>query len=56
MTKKDCELIAATFKSMGERSCVNTLDAHLAASWFADALERANPRFDRARFLKACGV
>lgn len=23
---------------------------------FADAFESGNPRFDRARFLKACGV
>lgn len=26
------------------------------AEYFADELRHTNPRFDRARFLKACGV
>jgi hypothetical protein len=55
MTKKDFELIAAVCRTRlyGDltKAQRDTVAAH-----FADALERTNPRFDRERFLKACGV
>lgn len=61
MTAKDYSLIAAALcytrstakpdlppvaVSMWERTCHDV----------ADALARDNPRFDRARFMRACGV
>ena len=55
MTKKDFELIARTLADWPR-----TDDEH--ESWehgcrhFADALATTNPRFDRAKFLQACGV
>lgn len=51
MSRKDFEAIAATIKSMYPR------DKNGAwANAFADMCARQNPRFDRRRFLKACGV
>ena len=68
MSRKDFEAIAAAIK--GERMSkpenttqqdeialqvhYNTLD--LAARSLADICAQSNPNFDRARFLKACGV
>lgn len=56
MTKKHFELVARVIKSMP--SFAPTLRAQRAscANAFADEFERENPRFDRARFLAACGV
>lgn len=62
MTRKDYQLIAGAFrrardyndsaaKSAGHQ--VGTADA---AIMLASALQEDNPRFDRERFLKACGV
>ena len=59
MTKKDYELIAgvmarlsADFNNGGE----DTVSLSLVAQELADVLSTTNPRFDRARFLSACGV
>lgn len=63
MTKKDYVLIATAIAA--SRGCKLGEDAN--TEWFrkgqadvayvlAGALERENPRFDRARFLAACGV
>jgi hypothetical protein len=59
MTKKDYELIAgvmanlsADFNNDGE----DTVSLSLVAQELADVLSTTNPRFDRARFLSACGV
>jgi hypothetical protein len=59
MTRKDYELIAEEIATSRK---VNLTDgtvlvsvAHIANS-LATALQVENPRFDRARFLKACGV
>lgn len=69
MTKKDYELIAyclftinywgntyigeeATKEQIQDRKII--IDR--LANWFADNLQQKNPRFDRIRFLKACGV
>ncbi len=62
MTRKDFELIAATLKPaiqvhVGEYPTDITGSAlRELARDFADALTRTNPLFDRARFLRACGV
>ena len=62
MTRKDYVAIAAVFKSRNEmaqniqnRAVRMTHYAEIAGS-LADMLAANNPRFDRARFLKACGV
>ncbi len=59
MTRKDYVLIAQTlaglmsdFNNGGEDS----VSLSLVAEELATALETDNPRFDRHRFLTACGV
>lgn len=56
MTKKDFELIVAVFAAepvqlLEDREIIENL-----AESLADALATTNPKFDRARFLAACGV
>ena len=54
MTKKDFELIA---RILASPYCAEDQIAVRAVAYrFADALATTNPRFDRARFLAACGV
>lgn len=56
MTRKDYVLIAAAIAKMPDfASSLRTAKASAAAS-LADALASDNARFDRERFLKACGV
>lgn len=57
MTKRDFELIARVIRNQNPGSVNQTLTAHLyeLAENFAAELARVNPRFDRARFMKACG-
>lgn len=60
MTRKDFVLIAAAFKSAMETEH-HTGGRHipgidLSARYIATALAQSNQRFDRERFLKACGV
>jgi hypothetical protein len=59
MTRKDYVLIADTlanlmsdFNNGGE----DFVSLSLVAQELADTLEADNPRFDRERFLTACGV
>lgn len=52
MTRKDYQLIA---QAIADVWCENTAQLYIAES-IADALAQDNPRFDRARFLDACGV
>jgi hypothetical protein len=57
MTRKDYILIAAAIKYVRDNSgnaCERT--AALVAVELAMQLATDNPRFDRERFLKACGV
>ena len=54
MTKKDFELIAAAVKEITADNYKQTREDK--AGLFADALALTNPRFDRAKFLTACGV
>jgi len=66
MTKKDYEKIAAVFAgtmhhlrvaaSGGEADQAMMKATVLNAMCMADMLEVDNPRFNRERFLKACGV
>jgi hypothetical protein len=60
MTRQDFEFIAEivreTIADPDLDSCVKEpLTFHMSRK-FADALAQTNPRFDRARFLRACGV
>ena len=64
MTRKDYEAIAAAIKAAAQNidpdytpETVNNMrqGVRLSAHALADALAE-NPRFDRARFLTACGV
>lgn len=57
MTRKDYVLIAEAFKVAAEAvDYPERLGALLAANEIAHRLERDNPRFDRARFMAACGL
>ena len=57
MTRKDYILIAEAFKSAAEAvDYPERLGALLAANEIAHRLERDNPRFDRPRFMAACGL
>lgn len=59
MTRKDYVLIASTFakfqKIQDLDQTINWTGADLARN-LADVLQGDNPRFDRDRFLVACGV
>lgn len=54
MTHKDYELIAKAVKQAGERTTGIAGVVQVAAE-LANALAGTNPRFDRERFIKACG-
>jgi hypothetical protein len=62
MTKKDYELIAkAIYGSLIQSYSLDWQDRFIeqhkiTARHVAVALERDNPRFDRDRFMAACGV
>lgn len=53
MTRKDFQLIADVIATSWHASAESRRDM---ANDFADALENTNDRFDRERFLAACGV
>ena len=53
MTRKDYVMIADTIATSWHASADSKADL---AYRFADALGADNPRFDRTRFLTACGV
>jgi len=53
MTRKDYQLLAETIATAWWYS-TEYQDSFVTA--LADRLEDENPRFDRARFRKACGV
>lgn len=56
MTRKDYQLISEVFAQFGNIcNLEETIGADIARN-LADALQADNPRFDRARFLEACGV
>lgn len=56
MTRKDYQLIAKVFNDFSKVIDLNeTVGAEIALC-LADDFANDNPRFDRARFLEACGV
>jgi hypothetical protein len=61
MTRKDFEAIAAVLKGQ-EWPKGDSYANGMHTEWenvvnaFGDMLNHHNPRFDRARFLKACGL
>ncbi len=59
MTKKDYELIAAAIKIESDnfKDDIKSFEVvYFTARGIASALRVDNPRFDSARFMKACGV
>ena len=56
MTRKDYEVIAATFNkvahSINDLSCLTWAES---VTSLASVLAEDNPRFDRVKFLNACG-
>lgn len=64
MTKKDFELIARilnknitdTNPKMTQIKYTGNQISTAMAMQFADVLQKANPQFDRTKFLKACGT
>jgi hypothetical protein len=58
MTRNDFEVIADVLKdqrNLAVQTGVDPTPAMIAAA-FADRLALINPRFNRAKFLRACGV
>ena len=61
LTRKVCEQVAASVKKSVDKAD-ETLDANLygfaaeMANELADYFQKENPRFDRDRFLDACGL
>lgn len=53
MTKKDFDLLAETVRTHQWR---DDYERFLFASHLASKLEKTNPRFDRDRFIRACGI
>ena len=58
MTRKDYELIAGVFalETKDEPQGRALSKMRWLATGIATKLQNENPRFDRERFLKACGV
>ena len=58
MSRKDFQLIAETIKglSLNWGGHLNDPSHDRVANDFADKLASTNPNFNRARFLRACGV
>lgn len=61
MTRKDFELIAGVIKALKQDqrdrgAFAHNPDLKEVAEWFALTLQEENPRFDRDKFLTACGV
>jgi len=54
MTRKDYVMIAEVIKNLDE--VIDEYALEVLADNMADSLESDNPRFDRDRFLSACGV
>lgn len=59
MTKKHFIMYAETIALLVKQangSAEKIATAQAMAETFADTAKRSNPRFDRARFMAACGV
>jgi hypothetical protein len=56
MTRKDYVAIAAVLAQAAKHTGADYVTVGIVAALTANVMARDNPRFDRARFLKACGV
>jgi hypothetical protein len=58
MTKKDYELIASSIEAVYNDKDLDKYKAGISevAYNIAEGLQYDNPRFDRNKFLKACGI
>jgi hypothetical protein len=57
MTRKDYVMIAETVRAAFDVGpLANTQLRDFLARLLADGMARDNPRFDRERFLRACGI
>lgn len=56
MTKKDYEVVATGLVMTVQRAFNGTDGYKLACDYMADELQRHNPKFDRQKFLTACGI
>lgn len=56
MTKKDYKLIAGTLYDVKYSDNVNNKDRKAIATLLAIRFELNNPKFNRSKFLKACGL
>ena len=62
MTKKDYEAIARIINCVYDNTSLSDYargvraTQHVIANQLSDVMQADNPRFDRVRFLKACGV
>lgn len=58
MTRKHFELIANALKALGEQKYIdNAKDARaFLIGYFCMSFELENSKFDRAKFMKACGI
>ncbi|MEP7454289.1 hypothetical protein [Phyllobacterium sp. SB3] len=54
MTKKHYIMLASAFKRQTEKEALDRSFYELAAD-ISDLLKQDNPRFDRPRFMSACG-
>ena len=54
MTKKDYKLVAESLKYSDEQGWTDHIE--LMAEDMADVFEAHNPKFNRSKFLKACGL
>lgn len=55
MTKKDFEFIASVIHNMPSHADSLRAQRQSCAAAFAERLAEINPRFNRERFLEACG-
>lgn len=56
MTRRDFELIAGVVRYVAELKTTDRDTLYLIAYAFATELGKNNSRFDKARFMDACGV
>ena len=56
MTRRDFELIAGVIRYVAELKTTDKDTLYLIAYGFATELGKNNSRFDKPRFMEACGV
>lgn len=56
MSRQHYQFIADVISAMPDHAATLRAQKRSVALAFADALARTNPRFNRERFLRACGV